>query len=125
MRIGRKTAALFLAVFVSASAAIPAFASHKVIDKDTYIIETNEDEETTCTYVESGKPVTGWIEDEDENLYYYDHGVMNHGWDKIRGEWYYFDPETGILATNTTVLNNIRLQQHHRGGLLLKSRCLY
>ena len=65
MRIGRKTAALFLAVFVSASAAVPAFASHKVIDKDTYIIETNEDEETTCTYVESGKPVTGWIEDED------------------------------------------------------------
>ena len=107
MRIGRKTAALFLAVFVSASAAVPAFASHKVIDKDTYIIETNEDKETTCTYVESGKPVTGWIEDEDENLYYYDHGVMNHGWDKIRGEWYYFDPETGILATNTTVLNNI------------------
>ena len=105
MRIGRKTAALFLAVFVSASAAVPAFASHKVIDKDTYIIETNEDEETTCTYVESGKPVTGWIEDEDENLYYYDHGVMHHGWDKIRGEWYYFDPETGILATNTTVLN--------------------
>ena len=105
MRIGRKTAALFLAVFVSASAAVPAFASHKVIDKDTYIIETNEDEETTCTYVESGKPVTGWVEDEDENLYYYDHGVMNHGWDKIRGEWYYFDPETGVLATSTTVLN--------------------
>ena len=106
MRIGRKTAALFLAVFVSASAAVPAFASHKIIDKDTYIIETNEDKETTCTYVESGKPVTGWVEDEDENLYYYDHGVMNHGWDKIRGEWYYFDPETGILATNTTVLND-------------------
>ena len=105
MNTMRRTAALLLAAFVTVSTAVPAFASHKVVDKDTYIIETNEDDETTCTYVESGKPVTGWVEDEDENLYYYDHGVMNHGWDKIRGEWYYFDPDTGILATNTTVLN--------------------
>ena len=105
MNTMRRTAALLLAAFVTVSTAVPAFASHKVVDKDTYIIETNEDDETTCTYVESGKPVTGWVEDEDENLYYFDRGVMNHGWDKIRGEWYYFDPDTGVLATNTTVLN--------------------
>ena len=30
---------------------------------------------------------------------------MDQGWDKIKGEWYYFDPETGILATDTQFLN--------------------
>ncbi len=100
----RKTAALMLAAALSVSVAVPAFASHKIIDSETYVMETNEDGEVTCTYL-NGKPVTGWIQDEDENLFYFDRGEMNHGWDKIRGEWYYFDPETGVLATNTTVLN--------------------
>ena len=95
--------ALMLAAALSLSAAVPAFASRKIIDSDSYVIE-NEDDEVTCSYLD-GRPVTGWIEDEDGNIFYFERGDMNHGWDKIGGEWYYFDPDTGVLATNTTVLN--------------------
>ena len=103
MKMFRFRAALLLALLLSVSQALPAFAKHKVLDSDTYTIE-EVDDQVVCMDLE-GEPVTGWVEDEDENLYYFDHGVMNHGWDKIRGEWYYFDPETGVLATSTTVLN--------------------
>ena len=97
-------ASLMLALSLSASFAVPAFAAHEVLDPDTYKIEENEDEKLTCSNKKNGRPVTGWVEYRDE-LYYFKKGVMDEGWDKIDGEWYYFDPETGILATNTTVLN--------------------
>ena len=52
-----------------------------------------------------GKSVTGWVQDKEGNFYYFKKGVRNSGWDKINGDWYYFYPETGVLARNTKVLN--------------------
>lgn len=103
MRALKFRAAVLLAAVLSVSQAVPAFAMHDVLESGTYVL-TEKDSKVTCTGTD-GKPVTGWISDDDNNLYYFDAGEMNHGWDKIKGEWYYFDPDTGILATNTKVLN--------------------
>lgn len=97
-------AAILLTAVLSFSLAVPAFASHEVLKKDTYVLEQTEDDSTRCVST-TGEPMTGWVADEDDNLYYFDNGEMDFGWDKIEGDWYYFDPETGVLATNTTVLN--------------------
>ena len=103
MKMFRFRAALLLALLLSVSQAVPAFAKHKVLDSDTYTIE-EVDDQVVCMDLE-GEPVTGWVEDEDGNLFYFDDGELDTGWDKINGEWYYFDPETGVLATSTKVLN--------------------
>ena len=103
MNFIRTRAAIMLALALSISQALPAIAMHAVLDSSSYVL-TETAEGVTCTGTD-GKPVTGWISDKDSNLYYFNKGEMNHGWDKIKGEWYYFDPDTGILATNTKVLN--------------------
>lgn len=100
----KHAAALGLALSLSLSLSVPAFASHKLLDKNDYVLQETEDGSTECLSPE-GKPMTGWVTDEENNLYYFDSGKMDFGWDKIKGDWYYFDPDTGILATNTTVLN--------------------
>jgi len=94
---------LLLAAAISMTFSAPALAMHDVLDSDSYILE-KKDGEWFCTDLE-GEPLTGWVEDEDENIFYFEDGEMDRGWDKIKGEWYYFDPETGILATDTRVLN--------------------
>lgn len=94
---------LLLAAAISMTFSAPALAMHDVLDSDSYILE-EEDGEWFCTDLE-GEPLTGWVEDEDENIYYFEDGELDRGWDKIKGEWYYFDPETGVLATDTRVLN--------------------
>ena len=95
--------ALMLAAAISLAVSAPAFAVHDILDSDSYILEKTDDG-WSCTDLE-GEPLTGWVEDEDENPYYFEDGEMDTGWDKIKGEWYYFDPETGILATDTQFLN--------------------
>ena len=95
--------ALILSAALTLLSAVPAFAKHKVLDPDTYVLEKTEDG-YELTDLE-GEPLTGWIEDEDKQLFYFDDGEMNRGWDKIKGKWYYFDPETGALLRNTKVLN--------------------
>ncbi len=94
---------LLIAAAISMALSVPALAAHDILDSDSYILEETDDG-WFCTDLE-GEPLTGWVEDEDENLFYFEDGEMDKGWDKIKGEWYYFDPETGILATDTTLLN--------------------
>lgn len=101
---GFARAVLFAAAF-SLLPAFPAYAERPLLDPEEYVLEVSEDGYTGYCYDLNGQPLTGWIQDEDENYYYYKRGIRDAGWDKIHGEWYYFDPATGILATNTTVLN--------------------
>ena len=112
MNFIRTRAAIMLALALSISQALPAFAMHAVLDSSSYVL-TETAEGVTCTGTD-GKPVTGWISDKDSNLYYFNKGEMNHGWDKIKGEWYYFDPDTGILATNTKAVSYTHLDVYKR-----------
>ena len=83
--------ALLFALVLSISQAVPAFAAHKLLDANSY----------TLTQTEQGVVISG----KEGNFYYFKKGVRNSGWDKINGDWYYFYPETGVLARNTKVLN--------------------
>ncbi|PNH18184.1 hypothetical protein B6K86_09470 [Lachnospiraceae bacterium] len=104
MRISKFYRVFLLAAVLSLSQMIPAFAAHKVLDSSSYVLSETAEGAHICTG-KDGKAVTGWIADTNGNLYYYKKGAMDFGWDKIMGEWYYFDPDTGILAVNTKVLN--------------------
>ena len=54
-------------------------------------------------YMKNGKPVTGWLQD-DEKWYWLDNnGLMfAGGFKQIGGKWYYFYPD-GSMAVNTTI----------------------
>lgn len=104
MRSTKFRTALALTAVLTVAQAVPAPAARKVLDSASYVISETAEGTKICTGTD-GKAVTGWVADEDGNLYYYKKGEMDLGWDKIRGEWYYFYPETGILATNAKILN--------------------
>lgn len=97
-------ALMFAAVLSVSHAGLAHAATHKVLESGTYVLSETAEGTKTCTD-KDGKALTGWVSDAEGNFYYYDKGEMDFGWDKIKGEWYYFYPETGILATNTKVLN--------------------
>ena len=95
--------ALLFALVLSISQAVPAFAAHKLLDANSYTL--TQTERGVAISGKDGKSVTGWVQDKEGNFYYFKKGVRNSGWDKINGDWYYFYPETGVLARNTKVLN--------------------
>lgn len=110
----RTASALFLSAVLVLGCSQSAFAnrtSHEVLAPGSYVLEETDtegiygEEEGPFLNDQDGEPLTGWIENDDEELFYFQDGIMNRGWDKIKGKWYYFDPDTGVLATNTTVLN--------------------
>ena len=54
-------------------------------------------------YMKNGKPVTGWLQD-DEKWYWLDNNGLMFvgGFKQIGGKWYYFYPD-GSMAVNTTI----------------------
>ena len=52
----------------------------------------------------SGEAKEGWAVLEDGSTCYYRNGTLIHGEQKIDGKWYFFDPETGQMATGFTTL---------------------
>ena len=77
--------ALLFALVLSISQAVPAFAAHKLLDANSYTL--TQTEQGVAISGKDGKSVTGWVQDKEGNFYYY------------------FYPETGVLARNTKVLN--------------------
>ena len=45
-----------------------------------------------------------WLHSSDGKYYYLDsNGAMCEKWTQIGGNWYYFYPGSGFMATNTTI----------------------
>ena len=52
---------------------------------------------------ENSYMVTGWYRSGEEWYYLADNGQMQTGWFTQDGEEYYLDPDTGVMARNTTI----------------------
>ena len=53
----------------------------------------------------SGAMRTGWVSSGDGWRFYAPSGAMATGWVQVEGDWYYLDPATGVMRTETLVLN--------------------
>ena len=62
-----------------------------------------ENDSGTRFYRRDGKPVTGWLKEE-ENWYWLDNGgtPFINGWKQIDSKWYYFCSD-GKMAVNTVI----------------------
>lgn len=117
--------ALILAVVLSFSAAIPAYAavSGKIFGDDEIVDETTgyswtEIETNLWSCVdEFGDPVQGWAKLNGITYYMDKNGVMKTGWIKDKGKWFYLYEEDylkknklsmdllGTLAVDTNIDN--------------------
>lgn len=64
-------------------------------DKLYYLYETAGDDQGVMCY--------GWIQHSGQWYFAGSDGAMVKGWQEIDGKWRYFNPDTGVMAVNTTI----------------------
>ena len=89
----RRFAVAAAALALSAALTVPAYAGtwKYVNDQWKYQKGTNK-----FAYNE-------WIKDNGKYCYIGNDGIMKIGWQQIDGQWYYLDPENGVMQTNRTI----------------------
>ncbi|MGI5893707.1 MAG: bacterial Ig-like domain-containing protein [Candidatus Merdivicinus sp.] len=77
-----------------------------------------QDRTGSWRYYQDGNAVTGWLK-EGEFWYYFEPetGVMAEGWQYISGVWYYLKPVTGNMMTGWQYVNGIWYYLRDWGGM--------
>ena len=101
----------------------------EISDTETVYVETETAELTETLETEQeimvfdarvSAPKSGFVEDEFQNVYYYDpvSNLMVKGERYINGYWYYFNESTGIMATGWTNHHNHQYYYNEDGWML-------
>lgn len=116
-RVTKKLSAAVLALALAAAFRIPSHAQENngwVFEEGNWYFYESDGRQARNQWLKSGGNLFWMNEDgtmatevwisQDKNWFYMGgSGAAVTGWHEIKGKWYYFDKETYIMATDTTI----------------------